>query len=141
MHPRISIRRAIKDLLIAGGTDAGNRVFAGRVDPVFQAQLPAILIYSTEEEINRDIVKAGRRLRTVQTVVKAVVQAGAGSEDSFQDTLDALVEQIEGIIDADERLSQTCETVWFDRTDFTLSGEGENLLAVANLTYSIEYRG
>ena len=136
------IRKAIQELLVAGGTDAGARVFSGRVDPVFQSQLPAILIYTTEEAVDReDVTKAGVRLRTVQMVVKGVVQASAGAEKGFDDLLDALAEQIETVMDSDPLLKQTAETVWFDRTEFSLSGEGENLLGVVNLTYSISYRG
>lgn len=142
MHSRILIRRAIKDLLVAGGTDAGSSVFSGRVDPVFEADLPAILIYSTEEALTReDLVTVGLRPRTVQVVIKGVVKANAGAEEGFQDLLDNLAEQIESIIDANPLLNQTAENVWFDRTDFSLSGEGENLLGIVNLTYSISYRG
>ena len=140
-HKRVAIRSAIKDILIAANTDAGTRVFSGRIDPGFKPELPAILIYSTEETVDReDITKVGLRLRTVQMVIKAAVAVSAKEE--AQDQLDDLAEQIEEAIDADELLNRTCETVWFDKTEFSLSpGDGENLLALVNLTYSINYRG
>jgi hypothetical protein len=142
VHQRILIRKAIKDLLVAGGTDAGGRVFTGRVDPLFRSDLPAILIYSTEESVEReDIEEVGLRKRTAQVVVKGAVRASAGAEIGFDDQLDALAEQIEAVMDANPLLNQTAETVWFDETEFSLSGESEDLLGVVSLTYSISYRG
>jgi hypothetical protein len=146
MHQRIVIRSAIKELLIAGNTVAGSRVFSGRLNPVTPAQTPAILVYATKESLDRDdITKAGRRLRTAEIVIKGIVKADADGEATFDDLLDNLAEQIETIMDANELLDagegKTAETVWFDSSEFFLSGEGEKLLGVVNLIYSISYRG
>lgn len=141
MHQRVLIRKAIRDLLIAAGTDARGRVF-DRVNPVFEDQLPAILIFAAGETVDHeDITAVGLRLRTVEIIIKGVIKAGASAEAGFGDQLDSLAEQIELVMDANPLLNQTAETVWFDKTEFSLSGEGESLLGLVNLTYSVIYRG
>ena len=141
MHPRSDIRAALKSILVDASTDAGARVYSGRVDPGFKPQLPAILIYSGHEVVQReDISKPGLRLRSVQVVIKAVQIVIA--TEGFQDQLDSFAKQIEDAIDANPLLNDTCETVWFDETEPTLlAGEGEDLLGIVNLIYSIQYRG
>jgi len=141
MHQRVLIRKAVRELLVAAGTDARGRVF-DRVNPVFEDQLPAILIFAASETVDReDITGVGLRLRTVEIIIKGVIKAGASAEAGFGDQLDSLAEQIEDVMDSNPLLNQTAETVWFDKTEFSLSGEGESLLGLVNLTYSVIYRG
>lgn len=138
LHPRQQIREAVKALLL-GQTAAGSRVSETRVVTYRSAELPAISIYipveSVEPEESRNT--APRELtRTAQLVVEGVVQQ-VGNVD---DALDALALQIETAMHADETLGGKTDDSILESTDVTLTEDGDRLVGVVRLVYSVEYR-
>lgn len=95
-HPRKLIRDAFKAKLL-GATNAGANVFASRMPPVTDDDLPAILIYGREEkdyEHGND-GEDSYKLRNLYIITEAMTTAG----DTVDDKLDDMADQIETLID------------------------------------------
>lgn len=97
-HPRTLIRAAFVDRLI-GATDAEGRVFTGRLMPIEEPQLPAIIVHTREPEKVTDRSPSGwngfERRRCIVSVA-CVLQ----SFDDIDAELDTMAQQVEAALQA-----------------------------------------
>lgn len=136
LHPRTLIRFAIVAALL-GATAAAARVFATRVVPVRRTELPAIAVYTIEEDAE-DKGTAPRELeRVVQVAIEAVVHPAALSP--ADDVLDALSLQIEKAMHADPYLGGNAGDCLLTKTEIGVLPDGERLLGQLLLTYAVTY--
>lgn len=92
-HMRHQIRDAAVAALQAGVTAVSNRVYAGRVAPLKQDELPALIVMTFGEESAEGPVVGGNQtvVRTLQLIVDITDTGNA----SLIDDLDALADAVE----------------------------------------------
>lgn len=89
-HVHTQIREAMKAAL-TGLSTTGSRVFANRVYPLTAAELPAIRLFTEDEEAEQSGLLGQWRQRSLNIVVEACAKANAGLDD----TLDQIGKEIE----------------------------------------------
>jgi len=110
---RIEIRRGFEQA-IKGATLAGQRVYRSRIFPLAmhdadgtlrQDVLPAILIYSGDEELEAFNAAPPETRRTLQIWVELVAQV----REDFDDVLDVISAEVESLVEIDDRLGERLE--------------------------------
>lgn len=92
-HPRTQIRRAFVERLI-DATAAEERVFAGRLMPVEEPELPAIVIHTREAEEIQDRSQSGWNGFEQRRCIVSVICV-AQSFDDIDEELDSLGAEVE----------------------------------------------
>lgn len=137
-HQRETIRKQVVQVL-TGQTAAGARVFANRVKPLasngWTSQLPAIVVYTLDEQA--EILNAAPReyLRTVQVMVE--IQAAA--DDALDDVLDDIADAVELLLLRDDTLGDTVNDLQMVRTRMALKEQGETLIGACMIQFDAEY--
>jgi hypothetical protein len=139
MHPRAAIRHAVRDLLIAADTLAGERVHPTRVLSIRKKELPLIAVYTSEEQVDAATDRAPRELtRTIDLEIAAWVDPGPGGA-KVDDAMDAIAAQIEAAMHADPYLADTASESVLVSTSMGVQGEGDDLLGLVTLSYDVTY--
>lgn len=128
-HVRTQIRRAAVNAL--EGIDA--TVYASRVLPLEEAELPALLVYTNAEQIETEGVGSLDRM------LDLVVDAKAQSTDIDTD-LDNLVADVESAIAADPTLGGLVIDCLPASVEISISAEGAQLTGVARISFVARYR-
>lgn len=136
LHQRQRIREAAKAALV-GKTAVGDRVHETRILPWKKIELPAIAVYTLNEEVDPESARSAPREleRTVELAIEAFVEAG----DNVDDALDALALQIERAMHADETLGGTASDSILSSSEMAVLKDGEKLAGTIGLTYSVRY--
>lgn len=134
-HARTQIRQAVVALL-NGNTEAGNRVFSSRVHPLDDAKLPALLVYTPQENIGE---RSMQRPRTQERQLQLAVEGYLKARGDIDAEADALVLEVEQLIAADPSLAGLVKDISLESTATQLSGEGERPVAVITLTFAVLY--
>ena len=142
-HPRTAIRQALVDKLKTKVddnflTDAGDKIDGSRSKPLFDQFLPAILIYTRNENIIEERFATdgyGATKRELEVAIEAVV---LGNEQ-IDDSLDKISKQIEDALDGFEMPTRKADIVKLKSTEMDVSIEGSKIYGAARLTYSITY--
>jgi hypothetical protein len=139
-HKREQIRKAVLAMLSTQAiddsypTNAGENVFANRVAPLWQTELPAILIYVNNETAVTRAINSRQSIRSLTLAIEA--RAEANSE--LDDALDDLATQIENIITADRSLTGTALGAVLTDTEISLEA-GEKDIGKLVLTFQVQY--
>lgn len=134
MNNRTTIRTALLDMLV-GETSAGTNVYSNRESRLWQSELPSILIYTLQEPLTPESLSARRYIRNLELQIKVKVEA----TETVDDTLDALVAEVEAIIDADPSLAGTVLTTIQTNTEVSIESEAEKDIGIAVLTFECKY--
>jgi hypothetical protein len=130
------IKEAIQSLLI-GKTNAKEKVFVSRSVPVDVEDLPAILIYSTSENVRRfnEAPKDYQRELTV-----AVECLATGNDDDDLDLkLEVLGETVESLMEIDETLGDIVHKVELTGTGYTQDPDGQSPLGSLVLQFAVTF--
>jgi len=134
-HARTQIRNAVTALLL-NNTSAGDKVFESRVYPLENPKLPALLVYTKQEVVaDQSMSRPRTQIRQLQLTVEAYVKATS----NIDETADTLALEVEQIIAADPTLGGLAKDTMLTNTDIQLSADGEKPIAVAVLTYTVNY--
>lgn len=134
-HLRRQIREAATALL-TGLSTTGGHVYASRIHPLNDAELPALRIYATEEPSEPTGIHAPKLLeRRLTLVIEACAKAAA----DLDDTLDLIAQEVEVALGAAPTISGTAHDSWLSNTEIEFSGEGELSLGVARLSFTVLY--
>lgn len=134
-HARTQIRQAVIALL-AGNTSAGNHVYEARVYPIAEPKLPALLVYTKQESItDKTLTYPRTQQRTLMLTVEAYVKAN-GNIDELADTL---AKEVEEQIASNSTLNNLVKDISLDTTETQFSDQGEKPIAVAVLTFAVNY--
>lgn len=132
------IRAAIAERL-RGHTDAGARVFTNRSTDLWDNSLPAILVYTKTERVERETTATLKRVATV--VVEVVVTAAEG--EPLDDRADEVAEQVEARLWLDPELRAELGQLVNDARpvayDLIVEAGGDELVAGARLTWEFTY--
>lgn len=137
MHQRQAIREAVKAQLL-NRTAAGARVFESRTVPFQRLELPAIAVYTLSESVEIEGTAPRELKRTMELAIEAHVSVRP--DTTVDDALDALAEEIERAMHADQTLGGTAGDAVLSSTDVGISAEGNRPTGVVGLTYSVTYR-
>lgn len=93
-HVRKQIREAAATL-VTGLSTTGARVYQSRVYPLKDADLPCLLVYTEEEEVQGDVSVSTLILdRNMRLTVRGLAKQTA----NLDDTLDAMLEEVETVL-------------------------------------------
>jgi len=139
-HPRQLIRDAAKTALV-NTTAAADRVFTTRLTPFRAPVLPAIGIWTLEEDVDPESAKTAPRelKRHPRLAIEAVLRNA--SDGDIDDQLDDLALEIEKAIAADDTLGHTASDCWLMKTEFEFGNQGDMEIAVARLIFYVTYFG
>jgi len=104
-HPRIAIRRWVKQLLKVN-TDMGGRWYMTRPDPVWLEELPVGLIYLTDETADHQNTNPRNYLRSCSIVTEIIHRMDSERENALDDWLDSRAYEVECAMLADRFLGQ-----------------------------------
>lgn len=138
-HKREEIRKSVLAMLSAPVDDvyptaAGSNVFANRIAPLWDIELPAILIYPRSESSTPRAVGRRQLIRTLNLVIELVNEAS----DELDDSLDDLAQQVETIISSDPSLGAKAISTILTSTETTLD-EGKKLIGKMTLSFEVIY--
>jgi len=135
-HLRKQIRDAAATTL-TGLATTGTRVFASRVYPLQEADLPALRVDTNNEDVDSESIVVNRVLdRTVQLLVQACVKQNT----AYNDTIDQIIKEVEVALST--LAAQTmagAKSVQLLRIEVVLAGEGEKPVAVATMLFAVPY--
>lgn len=137
-HPRTAIRNKVVELLL-GRTDVAGSVYASRVKPFlsndWQNELPAIVVYTMDE--NGEIYTAAPReyLRTVEVVV----EVHANADEALDDVLDTIGRQVERLLLTDDTLDGAVNDFTYSRTKLVIRDDGDDLMGGCRIIFDAEY--
>lgn len=134
-HIRKQIRDRVASVLTTGASLAQRRVYASRVYPLTESQLPAIAVYSASESSGLQTMGVRTLMRELSLSVEIYVRVN----EKFDDDIDALCVQIEEAIAADYTLNGLVKDTILTSTEIDFDGEAERPVGVARLTYTIRY--
>ncbi len=139
MHPRQEIRNAIADRLKEVNTKAVDRIYVSRAKPLFDQNLPAILVYANDEQIHKerwDTDGFGPLERNLEISIEAV---DCGKDD-LDDKLDEIAMEIENAMDGWEIPNRKSAILKFKGTDMDMTIDGKKTYGAIRLTFGLSYR-
>lgn len=136
-HLRKGIRDAIVARLAAGNTAAGTRVFSNRAKPLFNSELPCILVYSKTEAVEVSIESPREYKRSLSISLELVTTST--SESTMDDDLDAFCEQVETLIFSEETFGGLVSDTILGETEMDLIQEGEKPVGAAKISLTMPY--
>lgn len=131
MHPRALIRSAVVDAL----SGLSVPVQASRATPLAAHEVPGCLVYARIDTPTYDLASAGDP-RPVPRDVTVSIEACARSDDD----VDAIAEEVETAIYADPDLAALLEDLRTGTTTLSADGDADDLLVVAQMTFTATYR-
>lgn len=134
----MSHRKQIRDAVATRLRETFQNVFASRAKPLFDQDLPAVLVYTTSEDIKQerwDTDGFGSLTRELDLMVEAV---DLGSAD-LDDKLDSYAAAIESALDGWEIPDHKSAIMRFKGTDMDMSIEGNKSYGAVRLVFSITY--
>lgn len=135
-HQRKLIREAVVAALKAAATGAGDRVYETRRLPHRRVELPAIGVYSLEEDSETKQTAPRILSRTLDLVIEAAVQDTGNADDA----LDAIAEEIENAMHPDPMFGGVCGDSFLSATTMAISEIGNLEIGVVRLIYTVSYR-
>ncbi|WP_299393277.1 hypothetical protein [Pelagibius sp.] len=135
------MRKQIRDAAVAALTGlptTGSNVFPSRVREIPVERLPALAVYTLNEESERDAMGppgTAPLARVVELAVAAVAEEAAGLDDR----LDQICAEVEGVLGGTTFSGLVKGTV-LEGTEVTIEGDKRQPLGVARMTLSVLYR-
>jgi hypothetical protein len=131
------IRRQVRDAAVAaltGLATTGSRVFASRIYPLQDAELPGLLVYTQNEDAARAELGGLLFERTLELVIEGHVKAA----DGFDDTADAIAKEAEAALAANQGIGGA-KYVHLRRTEVEFDAQAEQGAARIRLTFEVLY--
>jgi hypothetical protein len=134
-HARDQIRDAVLAAVTGLATTKKN-VFASRVHPVTDAELPCLLVFTRSESSEPTTLHKPRRFKRMLTVmVEGYVKMNAG----YDDRLDKIAVEVEKAIYNNTSLNALLRDIFLAETEIKLAGDGEMPVAVVSMSFSANY--
>ena len=145
--PRTAIRDAIAARLAGvdgdgeSWTAAGPRVFADRLAPLGHEDLPAILVYTRREPVDRDSYPDAGQDGWTRRDLELAIEAVAAATRDLDDALDGLCAGIERALEWFEIPGFESATIRLTDTDYAVVGieDGQQPIGVAAMSWTVRY--
>lgn len=136
-HLRQQIREAVGTLIRDGDTDAGTNVHETRVFNLENTKLPAVNVYTSEDNIVNTTLSVPRtQIRIIDLTIECYAM---GLSTSVDDSIDQLTKQVEILLMADVTLGSLVKDVKLKATKLDFDGEGKQIVGMAALSYEVTY--
>lgn len=135
------LKKQIREAAAAAGvlgnlTTTGARVYQSRTHELQDANLPALRIYTNDEEIS--VASMGvNRLREHR--LDLVVEACAKESADLDDKLDLIEKEVMIALDANQSLGVGVKYVEPRRVEMDLEGEAEKEVGIKRMTFEVLY--
>lgn len=133
---RIKIRNYAASLL-KGKTNAGDRVFSSKTVANWTKNLPAINIYTADEDISQ--FNQAPRILERDMILRLEIAVACSEEEKAADDLDKLMQQIENEFEKDETLKGNCEDLFLTRIAVEFDPGGEKPIGAAQMDWMCKY--
>lgn len=134
-HVRQQIREKVGTIL-TGLTTTGSNIYESRVYPLEAGNLPALVVYTKNEE-SEPIVIGTNRLSSRN--LSLIVEIYAKTTTNFDDTIDTISKEVEVAIATDTTLDGLTKDIYLESTEIEYNGEGEQPVGYATLTFLTNY--
>lgn len=141
---RLKIRERLVQTL-KGKTAVGDRVFSARRIPIWQPELPCILVYTNSESISQYSESPAEYRREVNTVVQGILE-DRNLKTSLEDALDILAQEIENALKNDRYLGREADGEVERAEDIIPTGvetateeDGKNTIGKIEINLTIPY--
>lgn len=143
-HQGKLIEQGLVAQLVAANTVAAARVHRDRVDPFKKGDLPAIALYFTDEEVDRDASDgtAPRRLQRDGDVEFQLFVSGTDAE-VISDAMWDFQEQVENALNADPYIAGAAGDLVFRKSSREIveaNGHSDPLVGVVTVTYAVTFQ-
>jgi len=137
-HVRTQIRDAALDLIDAL-TTTGSRAYAGRPGsrPLQESELPALLVYTNEEEA--EYVSGQQGARRIQRNCQLMVHGFAQGTGDIDKTLDTIAKEVEEALMAAPTLGGKAKDLFLTNTTKESDPEAQKPTWEIVLTFTCEY--
>ena len=136
------VRKSIRDNIVTAVTSlstTGARVYRSRIYPLETAtNLPGLCVYTLREASGADTM--GGSAHGMAREVDIVIEAYARATSNYDNTLDTICVEVEEAVATDLTRGGNAKDTLLESTEFELSGEGDQPVAMARLTYRCLYR-
>lgn len=133
------VRQQIRDAAIValtGLATTGARVFGSRLRALVDADLPALLVNTEEETIERDLIDEPQWLnRTLTLIVRGVAKQTADLDDK----LDTIAAEVETVLGGAAPLGALADIVGLESIETRLDDQLDKPVGVIELKYRINY--
>lgn len=134
-HVRKQIRDRIASVLSSNVPLVKRRVYASRVYPLTEDNLPAITVYTGSEVSNR----LNMGLKDLNRSLSIDVDLYVRVTKTFDDDVDKIAVQVEEAIANDFTVNGLAKEAVLTGTDIQFSGDAEQPVGVAKLTFTVRY--
>jgi len=132
-HARYQIRAAVVSAL-TGLPTTGNNVFPAHKWPLFNTSVPALIVFTTTEDVQRVTHQPIEHLRSLQVEVIAKVKSATAEDD-----LDTICAEVEAALAADVTLGGKALDCRPLGTEIDLSIESEMKTGSATMRFEVQY--
>lgn len=135
------VRRQIIDQLVTtvtGLTTTGANVKASRVYPVQGSELPALVVYATEETVLEDQSTLDIDYRSLSVVIEGYAEGETGAD--VDDTLDLIASEVETAVLADLDVNALAVSIRLTGTSIEMRGDGDQATASIQIEFTVNYR-
>lgn len=136
-HKRKDIRDAVVAILNGASIVGAGKVFSNRSTPVAVEDLPFINVMVIGESSEPQDFGTEKLMRDLTLVVQ-VAQKDEDNE-SLDDELDSLAEDVEDALKADTSLQGKATDSYLSATELIVDGDGEVTIGVVSMTYRVRY--
>lgn len=139
-HPRVSIRKRVKQMLQALVSDIADRIFISRHLPLGSIDYPNILIFTEGDSlVTRHSDNPISERRQVQLVISIGHVASALDDEELQDAVDRFTFPIEQMMLDNPELGELVEDVIYSNTEVSIESDGEGEFLHVKLVYNVIY--
>ena len=135
-HLRRQIRERVATML-TGLSTTGSNVFQSHVYPLENADLPALCIYTQDEEIE---VGAMGDPRVCHSTMTLIVDGYAQTSSNLDDQLDQIGKEVQVAMAGDIDINNLVKDSYLSSVDISYSGEGTSPIGIIRHNYSVLYR-
>ena len=115
----------------------GSNVFQSHVYPLENADLPALCIYTQDEEIE---VGAMGNPRVCHSTMTLIVDGYAQTSSNLDDQLDQIGKEVQVAMAGDIDINNLVKDSYLSSVDISYSGEGTSPIGIIRHNYSVLYR-
>lgn len=134
------VRQTIRDNIVTavtGLSTTGSNVYRTQIYPLEHSNLPGLCVYASVEDAAIDNMTGTRSLeRRCDYIIEAFVRAAS----NYDNTMDTICAEIEAAMATDVTRGGNAKDTVLTRSEFEYSEEGDRPMAMARLTYSVQYR-
>lgn len=136
-HLRQQIREYVGGTLVSGLTTTGTRVYQSRLYPMADDNLPGLLVYTTTEESEPDVMGSTRNM---DRSMNLVIEGFAKTATNLDDKLDTIADEVETAMAGSPTINSLAKNSWLAGTEIALMGEGETPVGVITMNFNVIYR-